>query len=87
MLSVNMVLGNIIEPRTEGKHLGLSPFVILVSLSIFGWIWGFAGMIIAVPMTVIIKIICENVSFLHGIAVLLGNTTEPPKKKKEPTTI
>jgi predicted PurR-regulated permease PerM len=81
MLSVNMVLGNIIEPRTEGKHLGLSPFVILVSLSIFGWIWGFAGMIIAVPMTVIIKIICENVSFLHGIAVLLGNTAEPPKKR------
>ena len=81
MLSVNMALGNVIEPRIEGKHLGLSPFVILVSLSIWGWIWGFAGMIISVPMTVIIKIICENVSFLHGIAVLLGNTADPPKKR------
>ena len=81
MLSVNMALGNVIEPRIEGKHLGLSPFVILVSLSIWGWIWGFAGMIISVPMMVIIKIICENVSFLHGIAVLLGNTADPPKKR------
>ena len=38
-------------------------------------------MIISVPMTVIIKIICENFSFLHGIAVLLGNTADPPKKR------
>lgn len=80
MLSINMILGNILEPRIEGKDLGLSPFVILVSLSIWGWIWGFMGMILAVPLTVIIKIICENVSFLQGIAVLLGNTAEKTKQ-------
>lgn len=83
MITINMVLGNIVEPRIEGKHLGISPFVILVSLSIWGWIWGFVGMIISVPMTVIIKIICENISFLHGIAVLLGNTADPQKKQKK----
>lgn len=78
MITVNMVLGNVVEPRIEGKHLGLSPFVILVSLTIWGWIWGFVGMILAVPMTVIIKIICENVSYLQGIAIFLGNTPRPP---------
>ena len=73
LLSINMILGNILEPRIEGNHLGLSPFVILVSLSLWGWLWGFVGMILAVPMTVIIKIICENFSILNPIAVLLGN--------------
>ena len=73
MITINLVLGNILEPRIEGKNLGLSPFVILVSLSLFGYIWGFLGMLLAVPMTVIIKIICENIEYLKGIAVLLGN--------------
>lgn len=79
--SVNMVLGNIVEPRVEGKNLGISPFVILVSLTLWGWMWGFVGMIIAVPLMVIVKIICENVSFLHPIAILLGN--KPSDTEKE----
>jgi predicted PurR-regulated permease PerM len=68
-----MILGNIIEPRIEGKNLGLSPFVILVSLSLWGYIWGFLGMILAVPLTVIIKIVCENIDDLKWLAIILGN--------------
>jgi len=82
LLSINMILGNILEPRIEGNHLGLSPFVILVSLSLWGWLWGFVGMILAVPMTVIIKIICENFEMLNGIAVLLGNGKRRKKEEK-----
>lgn len=80
LTSVNILLGNIIEPRIEGKNLGISPFVILVSLSFWGYIWGFTGMLIAVPITVIIKIICENIDYLNSIAIILGNN---PKKDKE----
>lgn len=72
VLSVNMVLGNFVEPRWEGRDLGLSPFIILVSLSLWGYIWGFVGMILAVPMTVIIKIICENVEPLRPVAIMIG---------------
>jgi len=73
MASVNMILGNILEPRIEGKNLGISPFGILISLSVWGYIWGFIGMLLAVPLTVIIKIICENVEYLRGAAIILGN--------------
>ena len=76
-----MILGNIVEPRIEGKNLGISPFVILVSLTFWGWMWGFIGMIIAVPLMMIVKIICENVSFLHPIAIILGN--KPADTQKE----
>ena len=76
-----MVLGNLIEPRIEGDNLGISPFVILVMLSLWGWMWGFVGLILAVPLTVIMKIICENVSLLHPIAILIGNKPQDTKKE------
>lgn len=82
MLGVNMTLGNIIEPRVQGSRLGLSPFVILASLSVWGWIWDFTGLILAVPMMVILKIVCENVWFLHPVSVLMGQT--PAKESPLP---
>lgn len=82
MLIINLVIGNIIEPRIEGENLGLSPFVILVSLSFWGWMWGFVGMVVAVPVMVGVKIVCENISFLHPVAILLGNG---PSEKTEKT--
>ena len=51
MTSINIAIGNIIEPRIEGKHLKLSPFIILISLSIWAYIWGFIGMILAGAMS------------------------------------
>ncbi|WP_296686278.1 AI-2E family transporter [Treponema sp. UBA3813] len=73
VLVINLLLGNVIEPRIEGENLGISPFVILVSLSLWGWLWGFLGLILAVPLMVIIKIFCENISYLRPIGILLGS--------------
>lgn len=73
MLLVNFVLGNIVEPKIEGDNLGVSPFVIVATLSLWGWIWGFVGMILSVPFIVILKIVCENVPYLTPIAILLSN--------------
>jgi predicted PurR-regulated permease PerM len=71
--AINMLLGNILEPKIMGDNLGLSPVVILVSLLLWGWLWGFTGLIVAVPMTVIVKIICENVPILEPVSILLGS--------------
>lgn len=79
LLTIEMTLGNFVEPRWEGSDLGISPFVILVSLSVWMWMWGFIGAILSVPMMVIIKIICENIDFLKPVAIILGNN---PKQKK-----
>ncbi|MDR0300930.1 MAG: AI-2E family transporter [Treponema sp.] len=73
ILAVNIILGNILDPKLIGEHVGISPFMILVSLGLWSWLWGFAGMILAVPMTVVIKIVCENIPTLEPISVLIGS--------------
>jgi len=54
------LIGNILEPKIMGDKLGLNPLVILLSLLIWGYIWGIAGMFLAVPLTAVIKIIISN---------------------------
>jgi AI-2 transport protein TqsA len=73
MLVINIVFGFILEPKIMGDRLGLSPLVVLVSLLVWGWIWGFVGLILAVPMMAIIKIICKNIPMLEPISILLGS--------------
>ena len=80
VLVVNMVLGNILDPKIIGDHVGISPLMILVSLAIWGYIWGFAGMVLAVPMTVIIKIVCENIPIMEPVSVLIGSGRSTRKK-------
>jgi len=83
VLAVNMILGNMLDPKIIGDNVGISPLMILVSLAIWAWIWGFAGMIIAVPMTVIIKIVCENISILEPVSILIGSRKSVQAKKTE----
>jgi predicted PurR-regulated permease PerM len=85
MLGANMIIGNLLDPKIIGDNLGLSSLVVLISLVIWGWLWGFAGMILAVPMTVIIKIICQNFSFLEPISIILGSRKAVLAKKVEET--
>jgi predicted PurR-regulated permease PerM len=86
MLGANMIIGNILEPKIMGDNLGLSPIIVLIALVFWGWIWGFAGMILAVPMMVIIKILCENVPVLEPLSILLGSHKAVLAKKLETGT-
>jgi predicted PurR-regulated permease PerM len=83
IFAVNMILGNMLDPKIIGEHVGISPVIVLVSLAIWGYIWGFAGMILAVPMTVIIKIICENIPIMEPLSVLIGTRRSVHAKKTE----
>ena len=73
MISIQMVLGNILDPRIQGIQLNLSPFIILTSLTLWGFIWGVAGMFLAVPIMSILQIVFANVKSLKPLAVLVGS--------------
>lgn len=76
MTVLQQIMGNLVEPKLLGDQLDLSPVVIIFSLLVWGWIWGIAGMFLAVPLTVALKITCENIPYLHPIAILLGSGTK-----------
>ena len=66
------ILGNIVEPRVMGKGLGLSPLLVFFSLLFWGWLWGIPGMILSVPLTAVVRIVCQNIPALRPVAVLMG---------------
>ncbi len=70
-LIVNLVIGNIIEPKIMGNKLNLSTFVVFSSMVLWGWIFGFLGMLLSVPLTMAINLACENTQRYHWVSVLL----------------
>ncbi len=70
--TIQMAMGNFIEPKLMGEGLGLSPLVVLFSLFFWGWLWGIPGMILAVPIAAIIKIVCNNIPSLEFVASLMS---------------
>ena len=77
-LAVNIGIGNLLEPRLMGRRVGLSTLVVFLSLILWGWVWGAAGMLLSVPLTMVVKIMLENSRDLKWVAVLLSR--KPPPK-------
>jgi AI-2 transport protein TqsA len=73
VLAVYLIMAYIVEPRMTGKAVGLSPLVILVSLSFGGLCWGFIGMLLAIPLTVVAKIVLDHIPYTAPFAKLLGD--------------
>ncbi|MBQ7155855.1 MAG: AI-2E family transporter [Synergistaceae bacterium] len=73
LTSIQVTIGNIITPKVVGDRLGVSPVMILLSLLLWGMIWGIPGALLSTPIISIIKIVCENIPVMHPIAVLIGS--------------
>lgn len=74
---IQFSVGNLIEPQLMGRSLNLSPFVVILSLTFWGAIWGIVGMFLAVPIMVMVMIVCSHVPPLHPVAVLLSRDGLP----------
>lgn len=72
-LVANVFIGNFVEPKFMGKGLGLSALVVFLSLIFWGWVLGFAGMFLAVPLTMSVKMALETNEDTKWIGLLLSN--------------
>ena len=70
--SLQMLIGNVIEPRVMGSSLNLSPLVVILALSLWGQIWGITGMFLSVPITVIGMIVLGSFPATRPIAVAMS---------------
>ena len=82
---VNMAFGNLIEPNLLGRRLGLSTLVVILSLIFWGWVWGPVGALLAVPLTMVVKIMLENTSDLRWVSILLDKA--PPEPRAAPGVV
>lgn len=71
-LVVNMLIGNVVEPKMMGKGLGLSTFIVFLSLIFWAFLLGTVGMFLSIPITMVIKIILEQNPATKWIAIILG---------------
>lgn len=70
--SIQMVIGNFAEPRIMGNSLNISPLVVLLTLAVWGVMWGITGMLLSVPITIILIIIMAEFPSTRPVAILLS---------------
>lgn len=78
-VAINALFGSFMEPYLMGRRIGLSPLVVLFSVIAWGWMWGIAGMLLSVPITMGIKIALENSEDLRWVAQLMEGGNRPPR--------
>jgi predicted PurR-regulated permease PerM len=72
-VAINMIEGNLVTPNLLGKHLPLNPVAIFLSLLYWGWVWGPAGALLAVPITVMVQVLFSRIEVLRPVAILLDS--------------
>lgn len=81
IIAINMLIGNVLEPRMMGRKLGLSTLVVFLSLLFWGWLLGTVGMLLSVPLTMALKIALESSPSTIRYAGLLGDVANSKEHK------
>ena len=64
--------GYFVTPMILGRSLTLNPVMILLSLLLWGWLWGIVGAVLAVPMLAVFKILCDHIKGMQPLGEFLG---------------
>ena len=78
--TIQLIIGGIMEPRLYGDSLNISPLIIVISLVMWGILWGVVGMLLCVPITVILIRVFAQFDSTRPVAVLLSRTGRLPKQ-------
>ena len=82
-LIINVLIGNILEPKIMGSGIGLSALVIFVSMAFWGWVLGPVGMLLSIPLTMTCKIALAGNPETRWLALLLGSNRDAAMELKE----
>lgn len=69
---INFGLDNFLQPMLMGRKFGISGLVIVLSVLFWGWVWGAIGMFLAVPLTMMMKVILENTNEFRWVSVAMA---------------
>ena len=77
---IQNIQSNLIQPKIIGESVNLRPLAVLISSMYWGWLWGAIGVVLAVPITASVKVICDHIDSLEPIGILLGGKKDLPKR-------
>lgn len=86
-LLINNFLGNFVEPILVGRRFGISTLVVVISVMFWGWVWGPLGMLLAVPLTMVLKVILDSSDEFRWIGVAISNEYPRPVPATKPIEI
>jgi predicted PurR-regulated permease PerM len=69
---INFCLDNFVQPHLLGNRFGISPLVVILSVIFWGWLWGPLGMFLAVPLTMVMKVILDNTEEFRWLSVAMA---------------
>lgn len=77
-LGLVTIEGYVVTPYVLGRSLDLNGTVILIACLFWGFLWGLVGLVLAMPITACIKLVCQNIPELHRWADLMSRDWQPP---------
>jgi predicted PurR-regulated permease PerM len=72
VVGLHLFAMNVLYPMVLGKRLQLNPLAVTIALLFWGWLWGAMGLLLAVPLTGALKIICDNIGRLRPYGAWMG---------------
>ena len=75
-VAISFVEANLVTPTIVGRRMTLNPLAIILVVSFWIWLWGPVGGIIALPLLIMFKVICDHTPPLQGIGILIGAPLE-----------
>jgi predicted PurR-regulated permease PerM len=81
---IGMFVGNVIQPRMQGRSLNMDPIVLLLALAFWSVLWGLPGAFLSTPLTTVMMVILAQFAGTHWIAVLLSADGDPGQLKHHP---
>lgn len=82
LFAVQMVMGNVLEPKLMGEKLSLNTITVLVGLVFWGYVWGITGMILSMPLLVLTKVILAQIPDAQLLVRLMGSAPNVDTKPK-----
>ncbi|MGJ8724052.1 MAG: AI-2E family transporter [Roseibacillus sp.] len=81
-IAINVFLGNFVEPMMMGSRFGISTLMVILSVMFWGWLWGPVGMLLAVPLTMLIKVAMLNSEDFRWLAVAMSKEDKARIKER-----